>query len=46
MLGPLAVGGIAQLFALGAAAVAIGLTGLGGTVLMCRFMPEPKEFRR
>ncbi|MBT3376484.1 MAG: MFS transporter [Lentisphaerae bacterium] len=45
MLGPLAVGGIAQFFALGPAAVAIGLAGLGGTALMCQFMPEPKEFR-
>lgn len=46
MVGPLAVGGIAESLALGPAAVVIGLTGLVGVALMCRFMPEPKGFRR
>jgi len=45
-LGPLAVGGIAQCLALGPAAIAIGLTGLGSVALMGRFMPESKGFRR
>jgi MFS family permease len=46
MLGPLAVGGIAQALALGPAAIVIGLGGLGGVALMGRFMPETKGFRR
>ena len=44
-LGPVAVGVFSQLLALGPAALIIGLTGLAGTALMWRFMPESKGFR-
>ena len=46
MVGPLAVGALAELVALGPAAVVVGLTGLAGVTLMWRFMPEPKGFRQ
>ena len=46
MLGPLAVGALAQLIALGPAAVVVGMTGLTGVALMWRFMPEPRGFRQ
>ena len=45
MLGPLAVGALAEVIALGPAAVVIGMTGLAGVTLMWRFMPEPRGFR-
>jgi MFS family permease len=45
-LGPVAVGGIAQVLALGPAAAAVGLGGLVGVVLMGRLMPETRGFRR